>query len=73
MRLQPVIQERVDALLGRIQECGEKGETINLKHGFAAYAAGTYLFVPRLSALADLANSLRAQMYPPDISSTYLK
>ncbi|KAL6720035.1 hypothetical protein ACLMJK_001956 [Lecanora helva] len=39
MRLQPVIQERVDALLNRIQECGAQGEIINLKHGFAAYAA----------------------------------
>ena len=43
-RLQPVIQERVDAFLGRIQECGNKGEVINLKHGFAAYAAGMNLF-----------------------------
>lgn len=73
MRLQPLIQERVDALLGRIQECGDRGEIINLKHGFAAYAAGTDPFVPRLSALAEFSNGLRTQMYPPDISSTYPK
>jgi hypothetical protein len=40
-RLRPVIQERVDALLGRIDEHMRKGNVINLKHAFAAYAAGT--------------------------------
>ena len=67
MRLQPVIQERVDALLGRIQECGEKREIINLKHGFAAYAAGRDPFSPRLPALASCANGLCTQ----DVSSRY--
>ncbi len=48
LRLQPVIQERVDALLARIEDCGEKGEIINLKHGFAAYAAGMNFPTPFL-------------------------
>ena len=73
MRLQPLVQERVEALLGRIQEFEEKGETINLKHRFAGYAAGTDPVVPSLSALADLASGLRTRMYPSDISSKYPK
>ena len=34
------MEERLDALLKRIKECGEKGEVINLKYGFAAFSAG---------------------------------
>ena len=40
VKLQPVIQESVDALMGRIRECGEKGEVVNLKLAFAAFTAG---------------------------------
>ena len=40
VRLQPAMEERLDALLKRIRECGEKGEVINLKYGFAAFSAG---------------------------------
>ena len=39
-KLQPVLQERVDALMARVKGFGAKGEVINLKHGFAAFTAG---------------------------------
>ncbi|KAI5242310.1 hypothetical protein E4T42_07730 [Aureobasidium subglaciale] len=38
-RLQPVIQERVDALMSRMGQAGQNCDIVNLKHGLAAYVA----------------------------------
>lgn len=39
-KLQPVIQERVDAVLHRIEGFKETGEVARLDHAFSAYSAG---------------------------------
>lgn len=44
VRLQPVIQERLDFFLGRIQEAGQAGKELNFKLGVAAFTAGMLVF-----------------------------
>lgn len=39
-KLQPIIQERVDAVLGRLKGFCESGDVIRLDVAFAAYSAG---------------------------------
>lgn len=42
VKLQPVIQHSVDALVERVRLCGLNDQVINLKLGFAALTAGTH-------------------------------
>jgi cytochrome P450 len=43
VKLQPVIQYSVDALVERVRLCGMTNEIIDLKVGFAALTAGMYI------------------------------
>jgi len=41
-QMQAVVQERVDALLGRLRESQDSGEIINLNIAFSAFSAGEH-------------------------------
>ena len=51
-QMQPVIQERVDAVLDRLDGFKKSGDVVNLKLAFAAFTAGSNLFQGVLTLMA---------------------
>ena len=49
VRLQPVMQERLNSLLARIKTFGEDGQILNVQHAFGAFAAGKSISVSHRS------------------------
>ena len=45
-RLEPRIEERVQALVKRLKLCGEQGETVRMEYAFSAFTNGMYF--PRI-------------------------